>query len=97
MVCRVSEEEGGKRRRRRKKRRPLGEPQVPRLPRKFQAQSPGAQETPDDARAYIPPLAEQQAQMKTKLSCEASFKFQKLKMKTKLSCDASVKFQELKM
>ena len=29
--------------------RPLGEPEVPRLPRKMQAQRPGAQGTPGDA------------------------------------------------
>ena len=36
--------------------------------------------------------------VKTKLSCDASFKFQELKIwETKLSCDASFQFQELKI
>ena len=36
--------------------------------------------------------------MKAKLSCEASFKFQKVEdVKMKLSCEASVKCQELKL
>ena len=38
--------------------RPLGEPEVPRLPRKMQAERPGAHTAPNDARAYIRPLGE---------------------------------------